>query len=79
MQIEHDPNERRQTNTIWWVIWPIVGLLWAWYLYFFEFSWPALALGILSGGVLATWAIEVTGNKTPEWMKSSPPRRDSNL
>lgn len=76
--IDHNPYEKRQTNTIWWVIWPILALCWAWYFYFFDFSWPAIALGIFTGLVLATWAIEITGNKVPEWMKSHP-RRNRDL
>jgi hypothetical protein len=79
MQIDHEPNERRQTNTIWWVLWPILALQWIATGYFWGFDWHQLALGGFTGLVLATWAIEVTGNKVPRWMKGSPPRRDRNL
>lgn len=73
-QIEHNPHEKRPGNGIWWVLWPIIGLGWAGYLYSFMPDWTAAFLGLGTGGVLATWAIEVTGNKPPEWMKL-PPRR----
>lgn len=76
--IEHNPHEKRQTNTIWWVIWPIIVLQWAGYLYFHEFDWWSVAIGGGTGIVLATWAIEITGNKTPDWMKSHP-RRNRDL
>jgi len=69
--IEHIPNEKRQTNTIWWLLWPLIGLLWLWYLYFFTFDWVPIALGLGTGSVLATWAIEITGNKAPDWMVNS--------
>lgn len=64
--IEHNPHEKRQTNGIWWLLWLFVVLLWVWYLYFFEFDWPAIALGAFTMGVLATWAIDITGNKVPD-------------
>lgn len=65
-QIDHNPKEERPTNRIWWIVWPIVVLGWIWYLYFFEFTWVPIALGFLTGGILASWAIEVTGNRVPE-------------
>lgn len=71
--IDHNPHEKRPTNTIWWVLWPIIGLLWLGSLYSFNIIWVQVGLGFLTGMVLATWAIEITGNKAPEWM--SPPRR----
>lgn len=64
--IEHNPHEKRQTNAIWWVLWPIVAALWVGYLSFFEFDWPAIALGAGTMGVLVTWAMEMTGNKVPD-------------
>lgn len=71
-RIDHNPHEKRQTNTIWWILWPAVALLWAWYLYFYEFDWPSIAIGGLTMGVLATWAIEITGNKVPDsWRKAA--------
>lgn len=77
-EIDHNPNEKHPTNAIWFIIWPIIAALWFGTWFFFGFNWHQLALGFGTGGVLATWAIEVTGNKTPEWM-GSPRRRDGQL
>lgn len=70
MQIEHDPNERRPTNAIWWALWPAIAALWVGYFWFNTPEWWPIALGIGTGAMLATWAIEISGNKYP----FSPPR-----
>lgn len=77
MQIEHNPNEKRPTNTIWWVAWGLVVFSWIGYFYFNEPDWWPIALGGFSGLVLASWAIEITGNKVPDsWRgKSADTRR----
>lgn len=75
IEIDHNPHEKRPTNTIWWVAWIGVALMWAWYFYFRELDWMALALGGTTGMILAAWAIDVTGNKVPSWMSGQPPRR----
>lgn len=72
--IEHIPGEKRPTNAIWWVLWPAVALLWVWYLAFYDFDWPSIAIGGLTMGVLVSWAIEVTGNKVPESWRGKPAR-----
>ena len=72
--IDHNENEKRPTNTIWWVIWPIVALGWLGTGYSFGFDWHQIALGVFTGLVLATWAIEITGNKVPDSWRSKPPR-----
>jgi hypothetical protein len=70
--IEHDPNENRpQSNSVWWVLWPLIGLQWVGYLYFQPADWWGLALGLGTGAILATWAVEMTGNKVPSWMAGS--------
>lgn len=74
MQIEHNPNEKRPTNTIWWVAWGIVALLWVGQ-YFSGFDWDQVFLGLGTGCLLATWAIETTGNKVPDWMAPRPRKR----
>ncbi|BCH27255.1 hypothetical protein MesoLjLb_70400 [Mesorhizobium sp. L-8-3] len=45
MQIEHNPRERRETDTISWIIWPIIGLQWIGYLWFFAPDRVSIALG----------------------------------
>lgn len=79
MQIEHNPDEKRPANTVWWVIWPIIALLWVAQIYLHGWSsidWFQIALGGLTMGVLATWAIEITGNKVPaswnRWLGRDP-------
>ncbi|TPJ97634.1 hypothetical protein FJ872_31980 [Mesorhizobium sp. B2-5-9] len=71
-QIEHNPKERRMTNTVWWVLAVILALQWAGYLYFRGFDLWSIALGFVTGGILASWAIEISGNK---WPFSSPGSR----
>jgi hypothetical protein len=73
--IEHNPHEKRPTNGIWWAAWGVVALMWVWYLCFFDFQWVPLALGGFTMAVLATWAIEITGNKIPDSWRGNPPRR----
>lgn len=73
--IEHIPHERRLGNGIWWVLWPMIGLLWLGTWYFWGFNWHQLLLGVGTGGVLATWAIEITGNKVPDSWRGKPGRR----
>lgn len=54
----------------------IVALLWAWAWYFRTFDWEMIALGGFTGMVLATWAIEITGNKIPDsWRPKEPTRK----
>ncbi|MFD9897463.1 hypothetical protein [Mesorhizobium sp. NPDC059025] len=65
MQIEHDPNEQRPTNAIWWGLWLMVAFSWVGYLYFNSPDWWAIGLGGFTMGTLATFAIEKTGNKWP--------------
>ena len=70
--IEHNPHEKRPTNAIWWFMWPVTGLGWLGTGYFFGFDWHQIVLGAFTGMMLATWAIEITGNKVPEsWRKAA--------
>jgi hypothetical protein len=73
--IDHDPNEPPvdRTRGPWWWVWPIVALLWAGTAYSFGFDWRSIALGFITGGLLAVWAIDLTGNKVPDWWRSKPP------
>lgn len=72
-QIDHIPDEKRPTNRIWWLIWPIIALGWLGTGYSFGFDWHQIALGAGTGLVLATWAIEITGNEVPaSWRRKTP-------
>lgn len=73
--IDHNPHEKRPTNTIWWVAWPLTGVLWVGYLYFHSFDWWSVALGGGTGILLASWSVDITGNKVPSWMSGGPSRR----
>lgn len=72
--IEHIPGEKRPTNAIWWVLWPGIALLWAGCLYFGLLDRVSVLLGLGTGAILATWAIEVTGNRVPESWRGKPAR-----
>lgn len=52
----------------------LLVLLWAGYLYTATFDWHSIALGVATGGILAAWAIEVTGNKVPSSWRAKGPR-----
>lgn len=67
--IDHNPQEQRPTNRIWWVLLAILVFAWIGTGVFFGFDWHQIGLGGFTGIVLALWAIEITGDKTPEWMK----------
>ncbi|WP_454850511.1 hypothetical protein [Rhizobium binxianense] len=76
MQIDHDPNEPKFDHGPgpWrWVL-VIISLSWIWYLYFMPFNWPSIALGVMTGAGIVAWAIDITGNKVPDFMKSKTPR-----
>lgn len=71
-QIEHEPREKRPTWTIWWLAWGIVIGLWAITIFGDRtVDWENAMLGIGTGALLATWAIEITGNKVPSsWRRN---------
>lgn len=69
--IEHNQHEKRAGNGIWWAAWAFVGVLWLGTWFFWGFDWHQIALGAGTGLLLATWALELTGNKTPEWLANS--------
>lgn len=74
MQIDHDPHEIKPQAGGWLLPWAVVAVGWAGCLYFNMIDWTSVALGAGTGGLLATWAIELTGNRIPDsWRK--PPKR----
>jgi hypothetical protein len=73
MEIDHDPHERRPDNRIWWVLWPIIAFCWVVFYWNGMIDWRSVALGGFTAGVLATWAIEITGNKVPDSWRGKPP------
>lgn len=75
MQIDHDPQEPKieRGPGPWRLLFPAIGFLWIGNAYYSLIDWQSAALGFLSGGLLALWAIEITGNKVPDWWRSKPP------
>ena len=73
--IDHNPNEKRPGWGIWWAAWSIVAVLWIAQWLLDGFVWDQIALGGFTGCLLTAWAMELTGGKVPDWMKSAPPRR----
>lgn len=72
MDIEHNPDEPKidRTPFPWWIGWVFIAILWGGSLSFGMVEWHSIALGGLTGIMLATWAIDITGNKAPEnWRK----------
>lgn len=65
-EIDHNPNETRETNAIWWLLLAFQVFGWSIAIYYDKIDWVSAIAGVGSGAVLATWAIEITGNKTPE-------------
>lgn len=76
MQIDHDPNEPPvdRTRGPWWWVFTILLVGVALNAYTGALNWPSFAGGVAFGGVLAAWAIEITGNRVPNWWRSKPPR-----
>lgn len=72
MQIEHDPKEPpsdRTGNTVYWLNAAALVLLWAWMLSTQAPNWASIALGAWTGMFITVWAIAMTGNKVPRWMR----------
>lgn len=66
--IEHDADEPpRDTSKSPWVAAAIVlALVWWGFLCMYVPEWTQIGLGFLSGMLLACWAVDVSGNKTPK-------------
>ncbi|WP_052285855.1 hypothetical protein [Azorhizobium caulinodans] len=57
---------------IWPYAWGMLVLGWLSYLSFHTPDWQGVALGLMSGCILAAWAGDITGGKLPDFMV--PPR-----
>lgn len=71
--IEHDPYEPKidRRPFPWWAAWLVVVVGWIGYLWSRqEIDWESIALGALSMGILASWAIDKTGNRVPDSWKT---------
>ncbi len=62
--IDHDPNERRPLGKAWWtLLWLVIGLLWAGYLYSFPFDPYGVIVGACTGLAFITSVKELTGDR----------------
>lgn len=76
--IEHNSQEsRRKLPMVWPQAWIVMALGWAGYLYFYPVNWVEISLGFLTGGLLVAWAVDITGNKVPDFMVPKDARRQS--
>ena len=76
MEIDHDPNEPkfdRGPGPWRWVL-PLIAVVVIANIATREIDWVSVCLGLLVGGAIVAWAIDITGNKVPDFMKSKPPR-----
>lgn len=74
MLIEHNPKERRPTNTVWWVL--LVGLAAAWVsvLWFGIVDWKSAALGAATAGVFVLGMTEFLERRSPGSVTGKPRR-----
>lgn len=71
MIIDHNKDEKRPTNTVWWMAAALLIFNWTTFLMFHDLDWWPVCLGLGSGVLLALWAVEMTGNKIPKsWSRS---------
>lgn len=73
--IDHNPKERREPKWLWKVAWAVVAVFWLLQIKD-GFVWDQIALGAITGCILALWAMEKTGGEVPASWRSKPPRRD---
>lgn len=71
-EIDHDPYEPKidRRPFPWWLCWSVVAFLWVGSVYYGLIQWHSIALGIGTGAILASWAIDKTGNKVPDSWKT---------
>ena len=72
IEIEHDPDEPPRDGTGNWLYWAnLAVLVFCAAVYFLNGTpdWASIGLGAYAGIFIATWAIGITGNKVPKWMR----------
>lgn len=67
-QIDHDQHEPKidRDPFPWWLGWSLVAIGWLGFWYYGLIEWCSAALGGFSGLMLASWAIDKTGNRIPD-------------
>jgi prepilin signal peptidase PulO-like enzyme (type II secretory pathway) len=74
--IEPDSDGRyRPPPRVWLHVVIVQTGIWAGYLYFNTPDWWSVGVGFSTGMMLALWAIDMTGNKLPDFMKPTSVRR----
>lgn len=71
-QIDHDPKEPprdRSGNGVWYFYFVFLAFFWAVFFVTSELHWNSFALGGVTGIFLVSWAVDITGNKVPPWMR----------
>ena len=80
MEIDHDSDEQNEAkwreayDDKWLFVkaWLLVFVLIGGFAYLGKMEWYSFAVGGVAGITLATWAIEVTGNKIPSsWVRNA--------
>ena len=72
-QIDHNPFEKRYTNTVWWVVWIGIVVMWVGYLYFRAPDIWSLALGGITMGALVASVNEMEQAKKDRSRPRKPP------
>lgn len=73
--IDHNPNEKRPPWWFWWVVFGVFAVLWIGQIATQEMHWSQVFLALGTGGVIAAWAMELTGGEVPTSWRSKPPRQ----
>ena len=68
-------DQKKKGPPIWPMAWTMLALLWVGHLYYDVFDWQNFALGFLTASILVGWAVDITDNKVPDFMKPRPPSR----
>lgn len=70
--IDHDPDEPppdRTGNGIYKLYFGALVIFWIAFFLTNELHWSSFALGGATGLFVAVWAIDITGNRVPKWMR----------
>jgi len=67
--------QKKKGPPIWPMAWTMLALFWAAHLYFRTFEYSNFVMGFLTALILVSWAVDITDNKVPDFMKPRPPSR----
>ena len=66
-------DNKKKGPPIWIMAWIMLAVFWVGHLYYKTFDWSNFVMGFLTAGILVGWAVDLTDNKVPDFMK--PKRR----